>query len=111
MTKRKTNDDHHATIEDDDEHLDQLERGPATATDHAEAEPAIATEDTWIPRPDLGPNFTTYVPAGHPLPAGHAATIELRSPGHGEDPTDQRAGATASFHLHATAPDSDPLRG
>lgn len=73
-TKRKTNDDHEATVGDDEEHLDQLERGPAAPDPDADAEPRIATEDTWIPRPDLGPNFTTYIPAGHPLPAGR--TIE-----------------------------------
>jgi hypothetical protein len=70
MTTRKTTDTDHALEHelaelDDRAHLADLERGPAAPDDDI---PTVATEDTWIPRPDLGPNFTTYVPAGHPIP-------------------------------------------
>jgi hypothetical protein len=65
--------DHDDLIEDDDEHLAQLERGPSAPEP---TEPLIASEDTWIARPDLGPSFTTFIPAGHPIPANLAGHID-----------------------------------
>lgn len=32
------------------------------------AEATIAVEDTFVPRPDLGPNMSTFIPAGYPFP-------------------------------------------
>ena len=51
-------------IDDDEKHLDK-QAGPPPEPPEP---PLHAQVDTYLPRPDLGPNMSTYIPAGHPLP-------------------------------------------
>lgn len=52
-----------------DRPVDEPERGPATVDAQPPARITVAV-DTYIQRPDLGPNVRTFVAAGDQIPAG-----------------------------------------